>query len=126
MDVLKQILDAIRGLAIPGDRLWFDPRALAANTSVQYTNFTFAATQLLQILPQNTRRWGVGFYWASPSIAMQLSPWSDTNLIPFVTTSNVPAPNMYTIFNYGTLISNGWYCNTQGPNSLRVVELIRN
>lgn len=113
-------------IAVPSDRLWFDPIMLNTACSIQITDVAISGTGPQVIIPGNVNRWAIMFVAKSPNALPSLGPWPDAASFPlFVSTGALPLyqTNLFTI---GPIISNQWWVTSLGAMTIRVVESIRN
>lgn len=114
-----------RTTAIPSDRAWFDPRLLTGATYPQTTDIALPAGVSTPIVTPNPRRWGLFLGRTNPSpVNLYVAPWSDPEVTYFWTQSLTSDP-FWTLFNFGTIVCNGWWANSASPAVMRVIELIR-
>lgn len=113
-------------VAIPSDRLWFDPLLLAVATSVQTHIVSTPLNGNVLMAQQNARRWGLGIFPAGGLATYQIAPWPDVDKYSwFSQTGNTVLP-FYTLFQIGSMVSNAWYITSTTNTTFRVVELLRN
>lgn len=110
----------------PTDRLWFDPRVLALNTSLVQTDYTLVGGAVTQIAKPSVRRVMVGFYFTPLATNVNISPWPDVNDFAFINYVNSTQLTWFTLFDFGPLVMNGWFALTAFSNTVRVVEITRN
>lgn len=108
------------------DRLWFDPKALALNTSLVQTDYALAGGAVTRIAVPSVRRVMIGFYFTPLATNINISPWPDVSDFAFINYVNSSQLTWYTLFSHGPLIMNGWYALAAFPNTVRVVEIVRN
>lgn len=117
------IIDVAR--YVPSDRLWFDPMALNVNTYSQLTNVAVPMSINTKLCGDNQRRWGLAFIGITPAQTIQCSPWPDVDSYVFLqSTISIALPFM-TLFSFGPLVMNAWYCRIAAVTTVRVVELLR-
>lgn len=113
-------------IAVPSDRLWFDPRLQGAACSVQMSTVVFAGLGTLPAAPANPRRWAIGFFQGTAPQSIICAPWPDVATFSFQAIAIGSALLWFKLFDYGPLILNSWWINAPGATTVRVVELIRN
>jgi len=109
----------------PSDRIWFDPSLIAAATSVYIHDETIVFNVIKQLAIPDVRRWGIGFKTDSAGFTFNVAPWPDVNLFVFAGVTLSASIPFFTLFNYGSIVSNGWFANSSFGGSIRVVELLR-
>lgn len=110
---------------IPSDRVWIDPRLIAANLFTQPSNVVLDMGAPTLLVGLNADRWAVGFARLTvlgPTVAV--APWGD------VTTDagQVVAAGAFVWYDqltYGPLVGGEWYGYSASPDTVRVVEVIR-
>ena len=108
------------------DRLWFDPRVLALNTSIVQTDYTIAGNVNTLIAVPSIRRVMVGFFFGSVASSIDIAPWPDVDQFVLLTYSAPSKTNWINLFDFGPLLGNGWFARTSFPNTVRVIEVVRN
>lgn len=108
------------------DRLWFDPRMMNVACVFQWTDVALVGGAIVQVLPQSSRRWGVGFAGGAAAPAgLHVAPWPDLGTAVW-DAALFTGGNLLTLFNAGPMVSNGWWATSIGAVNLRVMELLRN
>lgn len=118
--------DAPRIVAVPSDRLWFDPRALNVATFAQWSDVVVSMGVPRVVVPANPRRWGLGFGIGPLSPGITFAPWPDVGTFALITSTGFFTVPFMTLQTYGPIVSLEWSAAANSTQTIRVVELIRN
>lgn len=116
----------IKSYPYPSDRIWFDPRLILANCSVELSNVAITAGTNTNIAPARSNRWAIGFFQSVIASGCDYAPWPDVNAYVFDQSSITFTQRWYNLFDYGPIIANSWFARPTAPMTIRVVELLRN
>jgi hypothetical protein len=107
------------------DSLWFDPALVNKTNHVNTTQVVVTGGKAI-LVPANINRWGLMVFNPAGPATITIGPWPDLTTYQFAVIAQAAQSPMYTLANYGPLISNVWYVISTGSQSIRVIELIRN
>lgn len=113
-------------IAVPSDRMWFDPRALLANTQYVFTDVLCTLNITRVLIASNVRRWGIGIARAPSAGTINYGPWPDPDLFVAGAGGISDSFPFFTLFNHGVIVCNAWSILSATTQTVRVVELIRN
>lgn len=112
-------------IAVPSDRLWFDPKVLNVAAFPQLTDLTVSMSVVTPLVGANVRRWGLAVCRAGFGGAVEIAPWPDLAAGVLYRSDMQGTIPMITLFAVGPLVSSAWWISTSVAGTVRVVELIR-
>ena len=112
-------------IAYPSDRLWFDPRVIVANTYQVFVDVVIPSNTSTQILKPNINRVMFGFATTATASTLNISPWPDVDTVAFFSLSPSTNQKMFTLFDFGPLITFGWYGFSGIGVTARMIEILR-
>lgn len=121
----QPLLSEPRVIAVPSDRVWFDPRPIIAACQVRVTPVTLIAGSAVQLCNINPRRVALGLtYPVGATNSLTHAPWDDPTLYPY---GNI-LPGVtawYYLHVHLNLVTYAWYGRSGDTSIVRVTEVTR-
>lgn len=101
---------------------WADPGFLLATNDDTIRDVAVLSGNPVQLARPSPKRWAIGFVVPfNQGVDFVLGPYADVNVRGWIP-PNTGTLVWYSIFEYGTMVTRDWWCNTAGSTTVRVLE----